>query len=488
MESLPLVEAQEVSAVHTVVEREDKFVVDDDWAMPDLESLVPGGGERQADTARLESAYLDTPTGALRAFGITLRRRTGDGESGWQLKVPNGTARTELHSRSKTRQVPTKLRAAVAALVADESLEPLVTISTSRTAHRLVNPDGELICEVADDVVQATRGDGQNLRSWREVEVELGSAGTEDDLQRVGSVLRSAGARPSPVRNKVQYALDGLPSDVAGGATTLGDLVAAYLATQCEVIACNDVALRTGESPVHKTRVAVRRLRSTLRVFKDVVDPGEAEVLGRELAWYADLLGEVRDRDVLTERLVQAIEELPVEHVLGPVHATVVSTLAQERKAGADRLDEALNSPRYHELLRRLRQWRTAPPLTDAAAADPAAGRGYVKQARKKAAKRLRNADQDIEQLHRARKAFKRARYAAELAEPSRAKMRKIAKQAKRLQTTLGEHQDCVVAAAFLARLGAITGSTPGHNGFTYGLLMANQLHRAAAIRAALAQ
>ena len=48
---------------------------------------------------------------------------------------------------------------------------------------------------------------------------------------------------------------------------TLRDLIGAYLAEQCTVIVDAEPALRDGENVVHVTRVAVRRLRSTLRVF-----------------------------------------------------------------------------------------------------------------------------------------------------------------------------------------------------------------------------
>ena len=50
----------------------------------------------------------------------------------------------------------------------------------------------------------------------------------------------------------------------------------------------------------------------------------------------------------------------------------------------------------------------------------------------------------------------------------------------------LGDHQDLVVAADFLRRTGAQNGVRPGHNGFTYGLLMARVEEQAARIRAGL--
>ena len=111
----------------------------------------------------------------------------------------------------------------------------------------------------------------------------------------------------------------------------------------------------------------------------------------------------------------------------------------------------------------------------------------YVGKARKKADKRLDQADGEVEKLHRARKAIKRLRYAGELTEPVDGKAGRIARKAKHLQTELGEHQDAVVSAAFLARLGASVGTRPGDNGFTYGILMADELSTAERIRRSLA-
>jgi inorganic triphosphatase YgiF len=84
--------------VRVMEEREDKFEVDPDWVMPQLMGLVPDGGQLDQEVRRLDNTYFDTPGAGLRLFGVTLRRRVGGSETGWQLKVPNGTARTELQS------------------------------------------------------------------------------------------------------------------------------------------------------------------------------------------------------------------------------------------------------------------------------------------------------------------------------------------------------------------------------------------------------
>jgi CHAD domain-containing protein len=473
--------------VRIMNEQEDKYEVDPDWVMPQLTNLLWDGGRLDQEVRKLDNTYFDTPGAGLRLFGITLRRRVGGSETGWQLKIPNGTARTELQSGSRAKTLPPALAKGVNGLLAGESLEPVARIVTTRTAYRLLNGDSELVLEVADDQVQSGPPDGESmLHSWREVEVELGSAGTKKDLKRARKLLQTAGASPSTSRNKLDRALaptlaDGQPSPGESG--TVGELVAGYLATQCTVLASNDVGMRTGKPAVHKTRVAARRFRSTLRVFSDVVDAAPAEELNDELVWYADLLGQVRDRDILSNRLTEQIADLPPEQVRGSVAAEIKETLAAEREEAAEQLNEAMRTSHYDHLVQLLRGWRTAPPLTAAADEKDTAAVNYVEKAKRKADKRLRKADDDIEELHRARKTTKRARYAAELVEPVDGDMKAIAQNAEELQTLLGEHQDAVVSAQFLARMSE---RNETESGFTYGILMANELHRAAEIRAEL--
>jgi len=182
-------------------EREDKFEVDPDWVMPQVVRLVPAGGRLDQELRTLDNSYFDTPGAGLRLFGVTLRRRVGGSETGWQLKVPNETARTEIQSGSRRKTVPPVLAKAVAGLRAGERLDPVATVKTIRTAYRVLDSDGDLVLEIADDQVEAGPPDGEStLRSWREVEVKLGPAGTKKDLKRIGKLFRAAGATPSTTR------------------------------------------------------------------------------------------------------------------------------------------------------------------------------------------------------------------------------------------------------------------------------------------------
>jgi len=168
------------------------------------------------------------------------------------------------------------------------------------------------------------------------------------------------------------------------------------------------------------------------------------------------------------------------------VEAEITKTLAKERDDATQRLNAAMRTRRYQDLVQLLGGWKTTPPFTAAAARKDKTAVKYVEQAKVKADRRLPKADDDVERLHRARKAEKRLRYAAELVEPADRRMKRTARKAKELQTLLGEHQDAVVAANFLATISAPSEGENGESGFTYGVLMANELNRAADIRESL--
>jgi CHAD domain-containing protein len=255
-----------------------------------------------------------------------------------------------------------------------------------------------------------------------------------------------------------------------------------YLASQQEQILLGDVALRAGDAAVHDTRVAVRRLRSTLRTFAPLWQRADASRLDTELRWYAGILGEVRDREVLRRRFDESIAQLPAELVLGPVEGHIEQELLREQMAAQQVLDAAMNSDRYLALLGELDRWVDEAPF-DTSARD--AGRSTLsrlaRNTARKAEKRLRTGlrTSDETALHRARKAAKRARYGYDVLAPHRKKARKHSKRMKKLQTILGDHQDSVVARQALRRLALRTATPPDENGFSYGLLYGREEHAA---------
>lgn len=466
----------------THVEREDKYDVASTFRMPDGLGLADGG------TVHHEATYYDTAAHDLLRQRITLRRRTGGADAGWHLKVPHGTARLELRLPLGAGEdtVPQRLRELVAGVSLGAGLVPAAVLRTERRLGLL--RDGErVLAEVADDTVHAVAtGAAARASEWREVEVELVD-GDERVLRRVGKALRAAGATPSASRSKVARAIGETAPPGGDGADPARGAVGAYLAEQYSALLAGDVGLRRGRNAVHKTRVAARRLRSVLRVFGPVLDAGRVAPVEAELSWYQDLLGEVRDAQVQRSYLTSAVAELPAELVLGPVVADIESTLNGAEARALDEVRTALVGERYLALLRGVRELVDDPPVRPGTTL--ADLRRRAEKARRTSARRLRTgAHGDDAALHRARKAAKRSRYAAELVAaaggPGAKGARRSVKAHRRVQDVLGEHQDSVVAGRHLRALGA-AGADAGRNGFTLGLLWAREQDRRAGLRRA---
>lgn len=462
-----------------VLERETKWEVNGDFALPALDDLV-SDSRIEKTSVELTSTYFDTPELDLLAHDLTLRRREGADESGWQLKVPHPSGRTELHA-PLSAELPPEFVAVLAGAALGKQLHPVATIRTLRHRHRVVGPDGELIVEVDDDIVDTTPAGGSSV-AWHEVEVELGPRIDAVPAALVAS-LAEAGARRSEFASKLSRALPAHPEPVT--ATAAERAIRTYLTAQIDMIFAGDVALRRGADPIHDTRVATRRLRSTLRVFGKLLDRSAIGAVEDELQWYAGVLGAVRDCHVQRRRLAEQVHTLPPELVLGPVAARIDASLLARQAPSRDALTEAMDSTRYLELLATLRAWQSHPPLHRRVRR-----RQLVQRARaaaRTADHRLATAlhNQRRESLHRARKAAKRARYAAELLRSvgKRTRARPNIKYYKRIQTVLGDYNDGIVSSQFLWRTATTAGTAAGENGFTYGLLYAHELHAADSAR-----
>lgn len=469
-------------------EREDKFDAGADFVLPALDQLTSKGGTTAESEVQLVSSYFDTDALDLLRRGITIRRRRGDADTGWHAKVPADKARTEIRlplGSGEDARVPDELADLLAGAALGKPLEQVATLTSLRRVYVLHDADGGVVAELADDSVTVDLA-GAEGHAWRELEVELGPAGSEADLKRVGKALKAAGARRGAHPSKLHRALRA--DETVPDAGALGAVVD-YLQEQTQAIFAGDVYLRRGLDPIHSTRVAIRRYRSTLRVFAEVFDDDKAAFLEEELSWYASVLGEVRDRQVQRARFSESVQALPDHLVLGPVAARIENDLLAEQIRYREIVSATQDGERYRTLLAELSRWSQQIPFSGRAKKiDEDDLDKLARKAGKKAGKRVASAVDggDDESFHRARKAGKRARYAAELVEPIVGKKESKARIAryKNVQEILGEHQDAVIAAATLLQLGRVAGVTPGENGFTFGLLYAQEVQAAASARA----
>ena len=271
-----------------------------------------------------------------------------------------------------------------------------------------------------------------------------------------------------------------------------GDVVLAYIGAQAGRLRALDPLVR-GNAPdsVHQMRVAARRLRSTLQAYPSILPTSATRHLRAELKWLGEVLGEARDDEVLSAYLLTRLASLPAEQVLGPAQARVRAHFAPREASAREALLEALNSARYYTLAAELDRLLADPPVTAAAAerADKvlprAIGRAYRRTRRRmhQAQRIAPGAGRDAA-LHETRKAAKRARYAAEAAQPALGKKtRRFARRMKAVQSALGDHHDAVEARAAAREIG-VRAHLAGENAFTFGLLSERAAHDAAGYEA----
>jgi CHAD domain-containing protein len=467
------------------LETERKYEADPDAVVPDLTGLPHVAGETDPEEFQLVAEYFDTDDLRLLRAGITLRRRRGGDDAGWHLKLPAGRySRTELHvPLGRSRVVPAELARLVRVHSRGARLAPVARIDTLRRRRLLLDDDGMSLAELVDDEVSAqSLGEVTALLWWREIEVELAGGGPEL-LSAADSRLRKAGLRPSARAAKLQRVLAGrLPAPATPpklkSSSPAGEVVLAYLTAQADGLKAADPAVRRDEpDSVHQMRVTSRRLRAVLQTFTGVLDSPQARHLRDELRWLGQVLGEARDSEVFAASLQEAVANLPAELVIGPVQASLTENVAPRIATARRAALSAMDSPRYFALLDELDDLLAEPPVTATAARPAGALVGPIARADHRVRVRFRRAsklspgpDLDVA-LHAARKAAKRARYAADVVTPVIGRdAERFSRQMKKLQDVLGAHQDTVVARPVIRDLG-IRAYGAGDNAFTYGLL-----------------
>lgn len=452
------------------VEREVKFDVGPEFALPDLNGVVDDARQTELPRAELAATYFDTPDRRLLARGITLRHRRDRADPSdqgqWTLKLParlGGLAleRTELTWPGELSTVPDEALRLLRAIVRHAELEAIAELVTSRRRLEIEAPGGQRLAEIDDDTVAVV--DAPEPRgTFREIEVEL-EAEDAGLLESVIERLAAAGARPGQATPKVARAIGLGPRartrpqvGTRSRDVSLAELIAAAIATGVERLLDHDIGVRSSEDPehVHQARVATRRLRSDLRTFGDVLDPGWTAHVRDELRWLGRALGRVRDADVLAIRLrAHAAAELTDTDMQG--FTELEHRLSVQRQAAYAELLEALGSDRYIDLLDAL----TAPPSFRAGAeaelgtpARRAAAR-FVRRPWRSLRRAVAKLDVNPtdQELHEIRIKAKRVRYSAEAAAAAVGKpARRLAKAAANLQDALGAHQDAVTAEGWL--------------------------------------
>jgi CHAD domain-containing protein len=209
----------------------------------------------------------------------------------------------------------------------------------------------------------------------------------------------------------------------------------------------------TAIGQVHQARVSVRRLRSVLKAFVKLFDADWSAPLLVELSWYAAVLGEIRDLDVLRNGIEKSLLLVDDEAIQTNITARLEGRINEAQERGA--LERS--TKRYALLVDEIATIGSSVAF-DARAKGPAlevlgvqlksAWRG-VRRASEEA-----RAESSNENLHEVRIELKRLQCACEVFGLVAGKPAvKAAQAAETTQTKLGVVHDESVASAWLKSL-----------------------------------
>ena len=328
------------------------------FRLPALDNLDLGVRAEAAGTARLVAIYFDTADLRLARAGASLRYREPEG---WTVKLPVARGelltRDELHLHGEPGEPPEGAIDLVAAIARRAPVTIVARLITMR--ERVVVRDvasGKVLGEVVDDEVSVL--DGARLVA-RFREPKSSSHPTRprasQHRSRPGCARRVPGFLTSCPRSSARWdpARSSRPMSCSpeDGASSAAELAQAAVAQSVVRLLAHDPGVRLGDDPedVHQMRVATRRLRSDLRTFRPVVDKKWSDPVRGELEWLGGLLGQVRDTEVLLDRLDARLDVLAeVDRDAGK---RLLEALRNHRDEARVTLLAGLRSDRYLALL-----------------------------------------------------------------------------------------------------------------------------------------
>ena len=421
----------------------------------------------RAVTRRTRTVYYDTPDLALRQRRLSVHVN--------QAAIPGSADVVPLRPQPEAsldvnEVADPAVRTALAEVAPDQPLQAVFDSTIERTT-RLLRPTEDSRIRVDVEVGRLRGATGEMPIARIDLGLEAGNP------RRLFELVREL-QRGVPLRLSTQtdaergYALvaGATPRAHKAAPVVIDETMTVDAALQHVVRAClehliaNEPAVREARLPegVHQMRVAMRRLRSALILFRKLLPADQDGWIREETKWLAGVLGDARDWDVfLAETLAPAAAAFPSE----PGFERLRSLAEAERAEAYQRVLATLHAERYAQLLLELRGWLEASGWREqqvsAASADlfapidGIAGR-LIETRRRKALKR----GDDLRELsptarHEARKDVKKLRYAFEFFHNlySGKKVKRFARDLAKLQEGLGRLNDVETARRLLGRL-----------------------------------
>jgi len=350
-----------------------------------------------------------------------------------------------------------------------ERLQPIFATEVERTILRLKTRRAEVEVAIDEGVIKAKHNGTTKVEPICEVEFELLSGDPSEILDLALDVCETFQARPIHLTKAQRgYALSRQALRPRPCKPTPRSLRSERNAMQAfQAIISNALdhlfdnqspTLRGHPAGLHQTRVAMRRLRATMRAFKRILPYHERKAFNAEFRWFQKRLAPARDWHVfLTETLpLIAASQSASEHQIN----TLRKLARYERRRATKTALAHLQSRRYARLILKFQKWITN---LESSTSEAVLDQPLVQFARRVMRKTRRDLLQEtrplcnitVEDLHEVRKRGKKARYAIEPFSSlwNGNETRPYLKSMERLQDRLGEANDACVAGHILLTL-----------------------------------
>ncbi len=430
--------------------------------------------------SRLNAVYYDDRRRTLQRRGLTLRVRQMGKQRIQTIKALNGggdpARRAEWETEIKGAR-PDLSKATGTALepVLEKKvrgpLEPVFETRIARTAFPL--HFGKSDIRVALD--QGKIDSGRASLPVSEVELEL-ARGKLADLFQLALVLNEA------VPLKLSYATKSARGyalvEGGGGAATANDvhlpprIPAAEgfrrIAHEClRHLVDNFPGVARGDADaLHQMRIAIRRLRTAISLFRHVIAGEETEAVKAELRWLREATGPARDLDVFIDEVIAPIRD---KHRKDKGINGLYRHLRQRRRKAYADAREALLSMRCRQLALRIAAWAEAgqwrsngDALMRARQREPI--QAHAAEQLRKLRRRIRKEGKALAGLddaarHQLRVQVKKLRYATEFfaslfdSKKARKRERAFGETLKEFQDALGALNDVAVRKSLSAEI-----------------------------------
>ena len=434
---------------------------------------------------KLVTVYFDTPDHDLRRQGVSLSvRKVGRAyvqcvklthsrlggipvRIEWEGPVPSQDPAISVIEEKRLRRLIRRVGA--------ERLQPVFRTDVQRSSRTLKFDDGSTASLDLDIGKIVAENDSEPIC---EFELELESGAPERIFELASEVRQAVPFRLAPMSKASRgYALltgDGpqpekyVKLNLAKGATV--EQVVTDLVQHClDHLRANETVVLTTDNAegVHQMRVALRRLRAALRLFKPSLPPDQYGWIIAEAKWLTAELSAARQWDVFADEFLA-----PVARLYGKDQEfdSLMAAVEKARQQSRRRARDAIGTERYTEFLLRLSAWLSKKawreqPVTERTTRllDPI-GDHCVKllQKRDRNVRRQGRDSANLSEaaLHELRLAVKRLRYAVDFFESLYPKKQAKAyrKHLAGLQDELGYLNDVAATDMLLRELALIGG------------------------------